>query len=406
MKKLRFIAILIALLLLAGCTQLQLRNINTDVPVEIPAEITEEISGDVGVYYLGQPLSVNKMSYFNGRLYMDRAQLEEALGKESNGKACVVEEKDGAISLVDIANQYDLSVVISQAESRIDFYNAQPVEAAAAEGKTTGYIRLEDVMANGLDAEGNVIPDATYNEANLEKLRFMGRNLYSRGQSYYIAWIPLFVDPVAGVTNDITSNPCLYNADFIFTLDYLRLHGARMVLHGYSHQQFDTISAVGNEFGEDTEFTVEQMNERMNNAIVLAKMLGYEFDCFEFPHYAATDASRALAEAKFDIIYQSGLEYSQQIEVVKQGDREIAYIPTPVDYVYSRYDTELWNRMDTVHQNGKLMSLFYHPTLDYPVIEIVTENDVRVMRPTDTVMLDDIVNYIDNLGYCFGHYNG
>lgn len=403
MKKLRFIAVLIALVLLAGCVQPQPV---VDAPVEIPEEISAEVSGDIGVYYLGQPLSVDKMSYFNGRLYMDRAQLEEALGKEANGKACAVEEKDGAISLVDIANQYDLSVVISQAESRIDFYNAQPVEAAAAEGKTTGYIRLEDVMPNGLDAEGNVIPDATYNEANLEKLRFMGRNLYSRGQSYYIAWIPLFVDPVAGVTNDITNNPCLYNADFIYTLDYLRLHGGRMVLHGYTHQQFDTVSAIGNEFGEDSEFTVEQMSERMDKAIVLAKMLGYEANCFEFPHYAATDDSRALAEAKFDIIYQSGVEYSQQIEVVKQGDREIAYIPTPVDYVYSRYDTELWNRMDTVHQNGKLMSLFYHPTLDYPVIEIVTENDMRVMHPTDTVMLEGIVDYIDNLGYCFGHYNG
>jgi len=251
-----------------------------------------------------------------------------------------------------------------------------------------------------------VIPDATYNEANLEKLRFMGRNLYSRGLSYYIAWIPLFVDPVAGVTNDITQNPCLYNADFIFTLDYLRLHGGRIVLHGYTHQQFDTVSAIGNEFGEDTEFNAEQMNERMNNAIVLAKMLGYEADCFEFPHYAVTDVSRALAEAKFDIIYQSGEEFTQQIEVVNQDDREVAYIPTPVDYVYSRYDTELWNRMDTVHQNGKLMSLFYHPTLDYPEIEIVTENDTRVMRPMDTVMLESIVDYIDSLGYCFGHYNG
>ena len=65
-----------------------------------------------------------------------------------------------------------------------------------------------------------------------------------------------------------------------------------------------------------------------------------------------------------------------------------------------------YGKVDTTHQNGKLMSLFYHPTLDYPAIEIVTENDVRVMRPTDEVLLDAIVDYIDNLGYCFGHYNG
>lgn len=406
MKKTGFIAVLLALLLLAGCTQTQPKPVASDIPVEIPDEITAEVSGDVAVYYLGQALAVDKMSYFNGRLYMDQAQLEAALGKASNGKACVVDQKDGAISLVDIANQYDLSVVISQAENRIDFYNAAPAEPAAVQNKTTGYIRLEDVMANGLDAEGNVIPDATYNEANLEKLRFMGRNLYSRGQSYYIAWIPLFVDPVAGVTNDLTNNPCLYNADFIFTLDYLRLHGGRIVLHGYTHQQFDTISAIGNEFGEDSEFNAEQMSERMDNAIVLAKMLGYESDCFEFPHYAVTDDSRALAEAKFDIIYQSGVEYTQQIEIAKNGEKETVYIPTPVDYVYSRYDTELWNRMDTTHQNEKLMSLFYHPTLDYPVIEIVTENDARVMRSTEPILLESVVDYIDNLGYCFGHYNG
>ena len=62
--------------------------------------------------------------------------------------------------------------------------------------------------------------------------------------------------------------------------------------------------------------------------------------------------------------------------------------------------------MDTTHQNEKLMSLFYHPTLDYPVIEIVTENDARVMRSTEPILLESVVDYIDNLGYCFGHYNG
>lgn len=357
------------------------------------------------LYYKDQAISVTNLFYRNGRLFLDQSQLEAALGKPAQDLPFVIPPHDGHISLIDAVNLYDLSVCISQADHRIDFYDAAPVQQQPVSGSAPAYLRLEDVTASGLDSSGNVIADDYYSSKNLEKLRFMAQHMYNQGSKFYIAWIPVYVNPTRGVINDVAQNPCLYNADFIFTLDYLRLHGGYIVLHGYTHQEYDTVSGDGNEFDKNSEYTAEQMSDRMDLAILAAKALGYECDYFEFPHYAYTDVSRTLAEAKFDVIYQGGVRATQKIETVTVGTRTVTYIPTPPDYVYSRYDSGLWDRLDTTHAKGQTMSLFYHPRLDFGVIQPQTVNGVRQCSLSQEVILVKVLDHIHNLGYSFQHYN-
>ena len=361
---------------------------------------------NAAVYYNGQRLNISSMFYHNGRLYVNQAQLEQALHKTANTKPNLIAAINGHISLVDITRRYRLSINISQENNRIDLYNMQTATAQPSSGSRNAYIRWEDVMANGLNAQGKPIANATYSSQNLEKLRFMGQHMATSGQQFYVAWIPVYVNPAAGVTNDVSRNPCLYNADFIYTLDYLRMCGGHIVLHGYTHQQFNTASSVGNEFGADSEFSQTQMAGRMDKAMMLSARLGFEADCFEFPHYSSTAASRALAEERFDVIYQAAEGHSSQPYTVARGQRRIVYLPTPADYIHSRYDTEYLNRINQVHTNGALMSLFYHPTLDFSYISVSTVNGVRQCRmSSNDVILLKVTAHISNLGYSFQHYS-
>lgn len=372
--------------------------------------IEHEHLPDLGitVRYKDQEIDIGCMLYNTGRLYLSRSELEAAIGRTANGKDAYLPDIDGCIDLADIALQYDISISITAVNHAIDLYDARTLEVTGASGTAQGYIRLEDVRADGAYNDGNYYYDAAYSSYNLEKLRSMGEYLYSRGQKFYIAWIPVYVDPDRGVVNNPVENQCLYNADFLFSLDYLRIMGGKIVLHGYTHQQFDTESSVGNEFGDDSEYTTEQMAQRMDKAIEIAKALGYETDVFEFPHYALTDDSRALAESRFDYIYQYGPSSTTQITHTERNGRDITYVPTPPDYVYSPYDQEIFDRLQTAHDNGQLVSLFFHPTIDFNYCGMRTEDGVHYWTyDQENGFLPRLVDKIESMGdgYIFSYFN-
>lgn len=381
--------------------------------VEEVAEVEEEpepphehVGVDITVTYKDEPTDIGCMFYENGRIYISRSEIEEATGKTANGEEEYLPEINGHISMADISLQYDISMSCDAVNKVIKLYDSKPVEYRGTAGETKGYIRLEDVMADGAYNDGVYYYDATYSSYNLEKFRSMGEYLNSRGHKFYIAWIPVYADPTRGVVNNVIENECLYNADFIYSLDWLRIHGGSIVLHGYTHQQFDTISSVGNEFGGDTEYTIEQMDERMDKAIEMAKTLGYEHDIFEFPHYALIESSRALAEEKFDVIYQYGPAVSAQIETVERNGKTVRYVPTPPDYVYSAYDTTIWDRLEYAHNNGQLMSLFFHPTIDFNYCGMRTEAGVHYWTyDEENGFLPRILDTVEGFGdgYAFSH---
>ncbi len=383
----------------------------SEEPVEVSAEPEEphEHAGlGITVNYKDELTDIGCMFYENGRIYIDRSELEKTIGREANGKEEYLPEIDGCISMADVAEQYDICISVTAVNNIIDLYDAKEVKKVESTGTATSYIRFEDVMADGAYNNGVYWYDATYSSYNLEKFRSIGEYMESRGQKFYIAWIPVYVDPSRGVVNNVVENECLYNADFIFTLDFLRMHGGHIVLHGYTHQQFDTSSAVGNEFGGDTEYTIEEMGQRMDKAIEIAKTLGYEHDIFEFPHYALIESSRALAEEKFDVIYQYGPAVSAKIETVERNGKTVRYVPTPPDYVYSAYDTAIFDRLEYAHNNGQLMSLFFHPTIDFNYCGMRTEDGVRFwVYDEENGFVPRIINKVESLGegYVFGHFN-
>ncbi len=358
----------------------------------------------ITVTYKDEPTDIGCMFYKNGRIYISRSELEAAIGKTANGQEEYLPELDGCISMADVSLQYDISISCDAVNMVIKLYDARPVEYLGTAGETAGYIRLEDVMADGAYNNGVYYYDATYSSYNLEKFRAMGEYLDSRGHKFYIAWIPVYVDPTRGVVNNVIENECLYNADFIYSLDWMRIHGGSIVLHGYTHQQYDTISSVGNEFGGDTEYTVEEMSQRMDKAIEMAKTLGYEYEIFEFPHYALIESSRALAEEKFDVIYQYGPQVSAQIETVESNGKTVRYVPTPPDYVYSAYDNTIWDRLDYAYNNGQLMSMFFHPTIDFNYCGMRTEDGVHYWTyDEENGFLPRILDKIEGYGYGFSH---
>lgn len=373
-------------------------------------EVSGHLHEGVGitVTYKGRPTNIGCMFYQNGRIFISRTELESAVNKTTNGKDAYLEEIDGYVSMADISLQYDISVSCDAGKNIIHLYDAREVENRGTAGKGEAYIRFEDIMADGAINDGTYYSNASFSSYNLEKLRAIGEYMESRGHRFYIAWIPVYVDPVRGVENNVIKNECLYNADFIYTLDWLRIHGGSIVLHGYTHQQYDTISSIGNEFGEDTEYTVEEMNARMDRAIEIAKTLGYEYDVFEFPHYAVNDDARVLAEDKFNVIYQYDVHYSAQIVAVQKDDKTTHYIPTPADYVYSIYDTTIWERLQSAYANGNLISLFFHPTIDFNYCEIHIEDGVHCwVYNEEKGFLPRILDEVESLGdgYGFTHFS-
>jgi len=266
------------------------------------------------------------------------------------------------------------------------------------------YLRFEDIMADGID------PNGRYSDAGLEKLRIAAKYLNDRGQKYYIAWIPLYKNPNAGIENDLTTNFNSYNSSFLYTLDYLVENGGLIGVHGLSHQYNNDISAAGYEFDKNSPFSGEESVERMLKAKEISKELGYEVNFFEFPHYAFTEETLKYAEQYFDVIYQQYPKAKKygHIESKQQSDgRTVYYIPTPADYVHNQEDLKgIKQRIDDSINDNKELSLFFHPSLDFDFIEVTTTpENVRAWHYTPYAILPGVVDKILSDNYSFSSFN-
>lgn len=232
-----------------------------------------------------------------------------------------------------------------------------------SEASESAYLRLEDIMADGLDKDLS----KSYTSENLSKLRLIADILNVSGQQFYIAWISLYTNPRLGYVNNLLTSENLYNSDFLCTLDYLIARGGHIGLHGYTHQYGMDKSADGYEWGENTPLLETEQLQRMFSAIQTAEKLGFEQEFFEFPHYSATPAQLKMAEKLFTTIYQQHPSTDgRSIEVIN-GTK---YVPTPAGYIlYNGYTAQMLNILKQHLKEGKILSLFYHPTLDMNNIE-------------------------------------
>ncbi len=260
-------------------------------------------------------------------------------------------------------------------------------------------LRLEDIMADPS-------PEGRFTHEKLEKLRVLARFLQAQEQEFSIAWIPLYTNPKTHVQNDLIQEMNWYNADFLYTLDTLAQCGGHIGLHGLTHQYGEEISADGYEFGKDSPFSEEEMRRRLQRALSIAGKLGYYVEFFEFPHYGMTKAQGRIAEQYFSVIYQQELWTKPYgyVEIRENNGRQILYVPTPADCVQSEYDKEgMLQRMAASKNAGQLVSLFFHPSLDYERISCVDgeEGSRRLAYDEAGGILPAIVAQLNEWGMSF-----
>lgn len=241
--------------------------------------------------------------------------------------------------------------------------------------KTTGpvgLIRFEDVTASS----------SSGNNQDLEKFRILGDYLYSQGIKFNITWVPRFLNPKAGVDNNLLTNNTMTNAEFINTLDHLIYRGATIGLHGYTHQHGDTTSTVGTELTSKINTSEEQVKAVVENAFKVANTFNIPIDFFESPHYKATRSQQKILENYFNILYEPVSGY-WNLNPMKTSST--LYVPTPLGYVTDEHGEKLAKK---IRKDYKfiLTSVFIHPFKELKFINV---------KPIDSNGCFDY-NYQDN----------
>lgn len=299
------------------------------------------------------------------RGYVDYEQMRARYGSPNGTPSRPVVTKQGRqyLALDDAVAMFKLAAEFRKEDSSVHLYRISRVSwtiRAANGSEKAAYIRLEDLMADyGLNNR--------FTHEQLLRIRFFGDYLGANSDGFYLAWIPCYVNPGEQVVNNIAERFNFYNADFVFTLDALIRDGGRIGLHGYTHQDHDSVSADGYEFGSGNNLTEAEMLERFRKAEDTATKLGYRWYFFEFPHYASTAFQRSVAEKHFDVIYQQypNAQVMYQIETRVIGNHRCRWVPTPGEYVNGHDDRDRFCALlETCKNKGRLMSFFFHPYVD------------------------------------------
>jgi hypothetical protein len=385
------------------------------------------VNANGSMAFLGEPMNIVKPLYFvTGRLYVPLYETISAMGegvsedddsytvsrqgafsrimkKNDDGlyKQLVFINEEPYIYIYDLACLYGLNVVFDSGNNQVRLYRKKENDSYRENtAQNKAYLRLEDICAD-YGAGGN------FSDEGLEKLRIVADYLWENGQSYQIAWIPLYINPAMQIKNDLTKNFNFYNAGFLYTLDYLVNRNGKIVLHGLTHQENDTISAVGTEFGPDTPFSNDEIEERMLYAKEIAKTFGFDDDKFEFPHYSFTDNQLKIAEKHFDYIciqYPYSKKYGNIVRIPRLFGT-VTYIPTPLGYIRDVSELkDTLNKIETL-QGKKLAGLFVHPYIDFNNIKITVNSDgYRISSYGRNGIIPRLVRGMTEKGYVFFRY--
>lgn len=428
-KKIIYFPILLLLIYFFSLSNIFAEEIPDDISLE--QNKLPDIKSEVKISFLNKEVNLNNNIYLStGRFYIPFEEFVKSIGgqfienklsyyavinekkyffdktnKDTFPKNYINIDNIVYISLYDFLEKLEMIPVFDSKSDKINIYykcKENPTKIEAKPESISAYLRLEDIMADGIDKEPK------FDDSQLEKLRIIADYLNNRNQIYYIAWIPLYKNPNTGIENDLTKNFNTYNASFLYTLDYIADRGGYIGLHGLTHQYKNEISSIGNEFGKTSPFTKKETAQRMLKAKEISRDLGFRVSFFEFPHYEATESDLKCAEQYFDIIYQQYLKINYKkfghIEKIKKADgRIVLYVPTPADYVWDRYDLEgIKSRMDDSKSKNMIMSLFFHPVIDEVYISVqTTEDGKRIWNYDEKGILPSILYKIFTDGYSF-----
>ncbi|MBQ8942517.1 MAG: DUF2334 domain-containing protein [Firmicutes bacterium] len=402
---------------------------------ETPEKFVQMYETHVNIDFMGNSKGLTQCWFYNNRLCVPLRATVEALGgtlqtdSEAGEFIITIEDKTkrfkiapsegnrvttlyvdgvGYMYMYDLLNAFDMTPTFNIDDNLVTIYKKQttmPPDLLQGPGETaqTAYLRLEDIVADGLDYSGR-----KYSDKNCEKLMTIGEYLWLRGQEYYIAWIPFYLNPPYGVSNELTDNTNLYNSCFMYTLDFLSEHGGHMGVHGYTHQYGNAKSADGWEWGVNTPYTVTEQMQRLILARQTAERFGFKTEFFEFPHYGATTEQLNMAERYYDVIYQSHPDTAKAYNIASRvtDGKKTFYIPTPADYIHSVFDTPFaLDRLTQSKQKGWEISIFYHPALDFAQIQYTNDGYVRSWNMPSDAVLPQLVNHVMSLGYTFDGFD-
>lgn len=407
----------------------------TYLQYQAPEKFIQLYETNVNIDFLGQRKGMIQCYFYNNRLCVPLRLSVDALGgtletdsekgefiisinnktatfpiapAEGNRVTTLYVDGTGYIYLYDLLNAFDMTPTFDIDHNSVTIYRKQltmPVDLLQTSGEVAkpAYLRLEDIMADGLDYSGR-----KYSDRNLEKLMTLGEYLNLRGQEYYIAWIPYYQNPAYEVYNELTDNTNLYNACFMYTLDFLVGHGGHIGVHGYTHQYGNAKSSDGWEWGKNTPFSVEEQQRRLIMARQTAERFGFKVEFFEFPHYGATVQQLEMAERYYDVIYQSHPDVAKAYTISERvtNGKKTWYIPTPADYVHSAFDGDgIVKRFAQSRENNWTVSLFYHPALDFNAITYTNDGYDRSWNIPSTAIITRVVNDIVEHGEEFKKFD-
>ncbi len=303
------------------------------------------------------------------------------------------------ISLFDLKRMLNLEVNWDEEKKTIGlFWDRTKLHGAnqPSSGKNA-LLRFEDVTA-----------DQRYSTAeSLEKLRVIFDYCHSRNIPMHLCWTPRFIDKKNNIDNAPAQTYNIHNANFVYTLDYFTDKNGLIGLHGYTHQFGDELSISGTELSGRNNTSEKSVRQILENAINDAKKLEIPISFFESPHYAATPTQKKIIEQYFDNIYEYQQSFREKnITKVTVGNRTVKYIPTPLNYLNGKEDTNnMINKIKALNAET-LGSFFFHPSIEFDFITLKKDTDgYTFYEYSDYSPLHRIINTFIESGYSFKDIN-
>ncbi|MBX6395175.1 MAG: DUF2334 domain-containing protein [Alicyclobacillaceae bacterium] len=237
---------------------------------------------------------------------------------------------------------------------------------------------------------------------DLGRLRAVLDFLSEEKVPYQITVVPRYIGTGPSgqpVVYDI-ANPDSETAAFVRLLQQASSHGAVIGMHGYTHQfgtpdwrHPETITTIGREFDvpnqpvtQTTEYAATHMAASLHSFLAA----GLEPGFWESPHYAATKEQEKVFRENFGILYEPDRTNLRSLKDVVPVDGRVGsgaslngavYVPTPLGYVRSdRPEQSIRHILSKASFFDGLGSVYFHPVLEFPFLEPVTEQGHPVWR--------------------------
>ena len=299
-----------------------------------------------------------------------------------------IEDDNFYISVFDFCQAFSLFSDWDIKTKTISFFSGYQLEQSEKKkGSRQALIRLEDVAPTGDDAAS---------DDDLLKQRVIADYLYSNNIPFGISVVPRYKDPPKGIDNDPSRHYTFYNAQFVFTLDYYIGRGGVIGAHGYTHQNRDGVSLYDAEFGKEANIGLEDAKNRIDLTVKAFEDMNISASFFSFPHYLSTPDEVKYVTKYFNCIYQT---YKNKVTHMLQGVRLIKLVPTPINYVGTMEAADTLSDELKTYSKDHLMSIFFHPFLEYQHITIERDNRSKpVIKYDSNTIMHKIISAMQENG--------